>query len=132
MLLLFLLGSGLVSSAAAQTLEQRVAAIELSNRTEPWQVSADLIQALEPVRSSLNDDLRFRIELVEARNHALEGDYASGLAMIESMLKRQVPPDLRIRALTLAVNMTTNVSEYPRAFAWLAEGLALLDQIDTP
>ena len=132
LLLLFLLGSGLVGSAAAQTLEQRVAAIELSNRTEPWQVSADLIQALEPVRSSLNDDLRFRIELVEARNHALEGDYASGLAMIESMLKRQVPPDLRIRALTLAVNMTTNVSEYPRAFAWLAEGLALLDQIDTP
>jgi diguanylate cyclase len=113
-------------------MEQRVEAIERSNRTEPWQVSANLIKALGEERLLLADPLLFRIELVETRNFALAGDYASGLALIESSLTREIAPELRIRALTLAVNMTTNVSEYPRAFAWLQEGLALLDQIDTP
>ena len=120
------------TAAAAQSIEQRIEAIEHSNKTEPWQISADLIKALAPERPALVDPLRFRIELVEARNFALAGDYASGLILIESVLKRELAPEYRIRALTLAVNMTTNVSEYPRAFGWLQEGLTLLDQIDTP
>jgi diguanylate cyclase len=123
---------GAANAAPDPSIEQRIDAIEHSNKTEPWQVSAALIRALGPDRARLDESLRFRLELVEARNYALSGDYASGLAMVDSLLQRKVPPVQRIRALTLAVNLTTNVSEYPRAYAWLAEGLALKDQIDTP
>jgi len=117
---------------AEPTLEARVDAIERINRTAPWRVSADLIKGLESERAALNESQRFRIELVEARNFALAGDYASGLKLAESLLAREIEPDLRIRALTLAVNMTTNVSDYARAFRWMQEGLALLDQTETP
>lgn len=117
---------------SAQTLEQRIETIEQINKTAPWQESAALIEALGPERAKLVDPLRFRIELVEARNLALAGNYAGGLAMAESLLARESSPELRIRALTLAVNMTTNVSDYPRAFEWMQEGLALLDQTRLP
>lgn len=117
---------------ASTTLEQRVETIERVNTTAPWQESAGLIQALGQERAALSEPLRFRIELVEARNFALAGDYVSGLALAESLLARDIAADLRIRALTLAVNLTTNISDYPRAFTWLQEGLTLLDRIDTP
>jgi diguanylate cyclase (GGDEF)-like protein len=116
----------------AQALEDRVDAIERINKTAPWRVSADLIEALGSDRDALSEAQRFRIELVEARNFALAGNYKAGLEVAESLLAREIEPDLRIRALTLAVNMTTNVSDYPRAFSWMQEGLALLDQTDTP
>lgn len=124
----------LLAFAGSETLdlEQRIAAIEHSNKTEPWHISAKLIEALEAERSHLADPFRFRIELLKARNFALAGNYLQGLDLIEAMLLREVEPKYRIRALTLAVNMTTNVSEFPRAFAWLTEGLTLLDKIDTP
>ncbi len=127
-----------VGSANAQAshvvlgAEQRVEAIEQTNRTAPWPESAKLIEALGADRDALSDQLRFRVELVEARNFALMGDYANGLALVESMLKREIDPELRIRALTLAVNMTTNVADFPRAFVWLQEGLVLLDKVETP
>lgn len=132
LLLVAFWGVSAEAPAATASVEQRIADIEHSNRSEPWQISAGLIQALEAERPNLVDPLRFRIELVEARNFALAGEYARGLALLDSMLKREVAPELRIRALTLAVNTTTNAGEFPRAFAWLTEGLSLLDQIDTP
>lgn len=119
-------------AVAQQTLDERIAEIEHVNRTQPWSASARLIEALGPDRTRLSEAQRFRIELVEARNFALAGDYAHGLALAESLLQRQVPPELRIRALTLAVNVSVNISDYPGAFGWLEEGLALLDQIATP
>ena len=128
----------LASAATAQaqtelpSLEQRIDTIERTNQTAPWQESAALIEALGAERTRLVDPLRYRVELVEARNLALAGDYAGGLALAESMLAREIAPDLRLRALTLAVNMTTNVSDYPRAFAWMQEGLTLLEQTETP
>jgi diguanylate cyclase (GGDEF)-like protein len=131
-LLLAAFGVGAEPAPPEQTLEARVDAIERINRTAPWRVSADLIKGLGPERAALSEAQRFRIELVEARNFALVGDYKSGLVLAESLLAREIEPDLRIRALTLAVNMTTNVSDYPRAFTWMQEGLALLDQTDTP
>lgn len=135
-----LAGAMLLASACAwgqdpistPSLEQRVEAIERLNKTAPWQQSADLIKALGADRDALSDDLRFRVELVEARNFALAGDYVRGLALADSLLAREIGPELRIRALTLAVNMTTNVSDYPRAFGWLREGLALIDRTDSP
>lgn len=129
---LLLAAVGVQAANAEETLEQRVETIERVNKTAPWHVSADLIKALGPDRDTLSESLRFRVELIEARNFALAGDYASGLALAESLLAREVAADLRIRALTLAVNMTTNISDYPRAFTWLQEGLTLLDRIDTP
>jgi diguanylate cyclase (GGDEF)-like protein len=127
-----LLASVTALAESPPSLEQRVSEIERINKTAPWQQSSALIAAIAPERSLLSPNQRYRIELVEARNFALAGDYATGLAMAESLLTREIEPDLRIRALTLAVNMTTNISDYPRAFDWLREGLALLDQTSNP
>ncbi len=133
------LGAGLLCAAAGAaqadapaSLEQRLQAIEALNQRSPWRESAALIDQLGAQRLELSDSQRYRLELVEARNFALAGDYTRSLAVTESLLARPAAPELRIRALTLAVNVTTNVSDYPRAYVWIEEGLALLDQIDTP
>ncbi|GMU43261.1 MAG: diguanylate cyclase [Xanthomonadales bacterium] len=117
---------------AAESLDERIAQIERINRTQPWEASAALIEALGPDRTQLSEAQRFRVELIESRNLALKGDYERGLKLAQSLLQRDVPPELRIRALTLAVNISVNVSDYPGAFGWLEEGLTLLDRIQAP
>jgi diguanylate cyclase (GGDEF)-like protein len=126
---LLLLSAG---ESRAQTLEQRVQAIEQLNITSPWRESAALIEGLGEDRAALSAEQEYRLLLVELRNRALAGDYTKAMQQAESLLAREAPPQLRIRALSLAVNLTTNVSDYPTAFAWLREGLSLLEQIDDP
>ncbi len=106
--------------------------IERSNVTAPWRESAALIAALGTARDALPDTLRYRVELVEARNFAFAGDYGHGLAITDALLQREVAPELRLRAMTLAVNMSTNVTDYPKAFSLLKQGLELVDQVETP
>jgi len=119
------------ASAANGTLEQRVTEIELLNTTAPWQQSAELIEALVTESGDLPAELAYRVDLVRMRNLALAGEYQLALTLSDSLLSREVLPDLRIRALALTVNVTTNVADYPTAFLRLKEGLALLDTLDT-
>ncbi len=127
-LLLLAVLSPCVWSDAPPSLEERVATIEQVNRTAPWRESADLIDTLEREQSSLPADLAFRVDLVRARNFALAGDLDEAIATARSLLAREVDPDLRVRALSFAINVTTNVADYPTAFAYLKEALDLLDE----
>lgn len=126
-LLLAMLSSG-VRSAEPQSLEERVATIEQINRTAPWQESADLIDALDREHPRLPADLAFRVDLVRARNLGLAGNYDEALAKANSLLGREVGPDLRVRALSLAINVTTDVADFPAAFTYLKDALELLDK----
>jgi len=122
---------GLVAAASAEEgLEQRVEAIEQANVTAHWEVSAGLIRALGQERQRLDPELAFRIDLVEARNAGLAGDSDVALEQLKTMLEREVPPKLRIRALTLAVNLAANRSDFATAFVWLRDGLNLLEDSD--
>ena len=99
------LGAGLLCAAAGAaqadapaSLEQRLQAIEALNQRSPWRESAALIDQLGAQRLELSDSQRYRLELVEARNFALAGDYTRSLAVTESLLARPAAPELRIRA----------------------------------
>ncbi|MGQ0799904.1 MAG: diguanylate cyclase [Pseudomarimonas sp.] len=119
------------AAAASDTLEQRVAEIELLNTTAPWQQSAELLDALAREASPLPTELAYRADLVRMRNLALAGQFQQALTLSDSLLSRKVSPDLRVRALALTVNVSTGVADYPTAFARLKEGLALLDTLDS-
>ncbi len=120
-----------VASATTHSLEQRVAEIELLNTTAPWRQSAELIDTLDREAIAMPVALAYRVDLVRMRNFALAGDYQRALTLSDSLLSRDVAPDLRIRALALAVNVSTNVSDYPTAFARLKEGLTLIETLDS-
>jgi diguanylate cyclase len=120
-------------AAQAGMLEERVAEIERRNVTAPWQESAELLQALVAESGALSPELRFRLELVRLRNLALGGDFDAANAGMEALLAdRSVDPDLRLRAHTLAVNIASTAGDHPRAFARLAEGLALVPEAAAP
>lgn len=130
--LLLLLCAVAHGAAGTDSLDARIDEIERINKTRPWQESARLIEALGADRAGLGEAQRFRIELIEARNLALGGDYPRALALAESLLARQVASELRIRALTFAVNLATNLADYPRAFKWLEDGLELMKELKQP
>ncbi len=122
--MLALLLSLCASAAAERPLEDRVAEIERVNVSAPWRESASLIDALGADRDRLDAEQTFRIQMVEARNHTLAGDLDEGIRRIEALVESPAPtPDLRLRALTLAVNIVAIRAEFDRAFELLKTAL---------
>ncbi len=110
--------------AAERSLEERVAEIERVNVTAPWQESAKLIEALGEDRSRLDAEQAFRVQLVEARNQTLGGDLDEGIRRVEALVDARAPnSDLRVRSLTLAVNIVAIRGEFDRAFELLKTAL---------
>ncbi len=108
--------------------EDRVAEIERRNISAPWRESAALIEALRRERIELPADLAARVELVRARNLALEGrnrEAAEVLAPLLQPADRTV--DFRLRAIILRVNVAANDADYATAFTWLDKALDLLE-----
>ncbi|HRQ63326.1 MAG TPA: diguanylate cyclase [Xanthomonadaceae bacterium] len=67
---------------------------------------------------------------MRARNLALANQFDASLAMVRELLDRQVSDALRLRTLILGINISTDSADLSRAFAWLHEGLVLLDNVD--
>jgi diguanylate cyclase (GGDEF)-like protein len=126
---LALLAALALASADESALEARVRAIEEANVNAHWTRSAELIEALGADAAELSPEQRFRVDLVRTRNFALAGDLPAAGRAVRQLLRREAPPDLRLRALTLGINIATNAGELAAAFAWLEEGLALVEQV---
>lgn len=117
-------------AAHADDLEQRLIEIEKVNVTAPWPQSAALVEALGTAENRLDAAQRYRLDLVRARNLAMSGDYEGALDIVQTLLDREATDHLRLRALTLGVNLSTNASNLTTAFNWLDEGLVLLDKVE--
>lgn len=124
------LGLVLLSLASAAWagpgLDARIAEIERSNVTQPWTQSAALIEKIAPELTDASPEQKTRVELVRLRNLALAGQNQTGIEDVQALLKRELPPNSRIRAYSLGVNMAANSGDHQRAFTWLKEGLAIL------
>ncbi|PKM07292.1 MAG: tetrapyrrole methylase [Gammaproteobacteria bacterium HGW-Gammaproteobacteria-4] len=112
------------SACAGPDLEARIAEIEQRNMHAPWPQSAALIEALGDDLAQATPEQRARIELVRLRNLALAGDNRGCVDGVEALLKQELSPTLRLRALGLGANVAVNIGDYFRAFSWLKQGLA--------
>lgn len=124
-LLCWLLCWVVAAAAGGSDLAERIAEIERANVTLPWAESARLIEAISPELDAATPEQRVRVELVRLRNLALSGEYPAGIERTEALLKQPMAAELRLRALNLGVNMAANSGDFPHAFNWLKQGLAL-------
>lgn len=115
---------------SADDVERRLSEIEQVHVSSPWQQSQRMIDELRPRLQSATLAQRARLDLMEARNCFLDNRHQEGLALIEDVLSRPVPADLRGRALELAGNASLYLQNYGRAFEYLADGLRLAEDID--
>lgn len=116
--------------AQANNVEERLREIERVNVTAPWQESATLVEALVAEGTRLDASQQYRLDLVRARNLALDDDHDAARTVVEDLLARESTPELRLRALSLGVNISTNSSDLTKAFTWIEEGLTLLDIVE--
>lgn len=120
---------GTPALAQRTSLDARVDEIERSNITAPWRESAELIDALRREGVELAPPLDARVELVRARNLALEGRNREAIAVLDPLLQLEdMPVEFRLRAIILRVNVAANDADYATAFVWLDRALDLLEQ----
>jgi len=111
-------------------LSERIEQIEYVHIHEPWPVSQRMIDALEEELSSATLSQRARIEIMEARNLVLDGQYQDALEKLDALLAQPISPNRRLRALELLVNVNYVIRDYERAFDLLGQALALFSASD--
>lgn len=118
----------LSAPAFSDVLEAEVAEIERLAVTAHWQQSNARIEGLAPRVDELTPEQRQRLDFVRLRNLGLAGDQASAIEGLADLLQQQLAPRLRMRVYVTAISMAANVEDWPRAFAWLGEGLSALPE----
>jgi len=113
-----------------ESLSERIAEIEHAHIHEPWPVSQQMIDALEPALGGAPPDLHARVDIMKARNMILDGQYASALELLDTVMSRPISPDRRLRALELSINANYLSQNYERAFDLIGQALALFSSSD--
>lgn len=113
---------------ANEALEPRVAEIERLGITAHWRDVDAKIRALSPQLQALSQEQRQRVAFVRLRMVGLSGDEAGAIAGFSALLQEPLPVALRMRVYGTAISLAANVEEWSRAFTWLDEALAYLDQ----
>lgn len=128
--LLFVLAMPLAGSA--DTLEDAIRQIEVLSRTASWTESQARIDAIRDRLDQASPAQRTRIDLIEARNRALDGQIQDSIDQLNAALSRDLGPELRLRAHSLMANITAVDGRYEAAFRHLRAGLDLLPRVDEP
>lgn len=113
---------------ASADAEARVREIERLAITEHWRESNARIDAMLREQGALTQEQRQRLEFVRLRNLALVGKERDALKGMTVLLEQQMPPALRIRIYTTAINVAANVEEWSQAFLWLGEAWPYIAQ----
>ena len=114
----------------AETLSKRIAEIEHAHIHAPWPVSQEMIDVLEPALEGASLELHARVDIMEARNMILGGQYASAIELLDAVLSRPISHNRRLRALELLVNTNYINQNYERAFDLLSRALSLFPMSD--
>lgn len=113
---------------ASEALEPQVAEIErLGVAAQRREVEAK-IHALSPQTEALSQEQRQRVEYVRLRMVGLSGNEIGAVAGFKVLLQEDLPAALRMRVYGTAISLAANVEEWSRAFGWLDEALAHLDE----
>lgn len=100
--------------------------------TEAVPASQPAIDALMERIDEATPSQRAEIRLLHIRNLALKGSYGEVIDRLDSLLKRSLTDDQRLRALRLAANVGINMGEYEWGFKRLKAALELLPRSDNP
>ncbi len=124
-MLLFL---GFLSTRAAADLEQQIAQARELAASSSWQESQLVIDQLLPRLGEASPDQRAKVWILQARNLALAGEEAAGLAILESLIPIELPRldvERRLRIFNLASNIALSMEDFERSFYLLGQAMAL-------
>jgi len=124
------LAAGAEESSDAETLSSRISEIEHAHLHAPWPVSQEMIDDLEPTLDGAPSELQARVEIMEARNMILDGNYAPAMELLDSILVRPISHNRRLRALELLVNANYLDQNYEGAFDLLSRAMSLFPRSD--
>jgi diguanylate cyclase (GGDEF)-like protein len=116
---------GQASEWSHERFEQRLVLAERLNVTAPWRESQTILDEIRPFLDRAEPDQYARFRLLEIRNLVLDGEFAAGLEQVERLLDRDLTPEIRIRAMTLAMNAAIFMRRYETIFDYLNRSLEL-------
>ncbi|TVQ27812.1 MAG: diguanylate cyclase [Wenzhouxiangella sp.] len=91
-----------------------------------------LLDQLRPAVEQQNGEQAIEFFLAEAHNLGLRGEYERGRQRLDQLLGQALSPLERVRALTLAANISTLTGDHGDAFGFLRLALPLEAEIDHP
>lgn len=94
--------------------------------SEPWPRSQALLDRLRRSLEAADDAQYARFALMEIRNLALDGRIDSALDRLDQLLALNLPPEWRLRALSLGANIAQIARRYRETFSYLNQALELL------
>lgn len=113
-------------------LDELLAQAEAIETTAPWQETRVLLDRIRPLLTEADPERQARFAYLDARNHALSGDFLKGLAIVRRALELDISAPRRIHLLRLGANLAVIAREFEQSFTMLREALEWLDRPDVP
>jgi signal transduction histidine kinase/thioredoxin-like negative regulator of GroEL len=118
--------------ASDTDFDREIERIRELNVTAPWPESQALIESLKPRLEHVTPRQRNTVELIEARNLTLAGNWSEALDLLERIREREPDSDQQLRAYVLSANITSLHGDYEAAFTFLIHALRMLEEVDAP
>ncbi|BAO44781.1 tetratricopeptide repeat-containing diguanylate cyclase [Thiolapillus brandeum] len=123
-IVIFLTGS----QALAQSLDELLASADPFGSLPTLKLKK-LVEDLEPLESGASVKQQQVIDLFKMRHLAIQGEYEAALALLQKLDTASAPPDIRVRAYTIASSIYHITGDYLLAFQTLNKIQQLLPWI---
>lgn len=112
------------SARIGELLEQ----LQLSNVSGSQEEVSRLLRKLDNLEASMSAVQRHQLGLIRARWNVVRGENEEARRTLKALLQEDLSTPHRLRALTLASNVSLHTGDYDSAFAHLDEGLLVADK----
>lgn len=120
-------GAPIAQQVGPDSFELELARAERLNVTAPWRESQAILDELRSRLPLAGDSQYARFKLLEARNLALAGELERSIEVLESLLARDMPDELRLRVHTRAANIAYIARRFETTFSNLDAALRMLE-----
>ncbi|MGK7295042.1 MAG: diguanylate cyclase [Candidatus Wenzhouxiangella sp. M2_3B_020] len=120
-------GKPIAQQVDSDSFESKLARAERLNVTAPWRESQAILDELRSGLPLAGDSQFARFKLLEARNLALDGELERSLEVLESLMGRDMPDDLRLRVHSRAANIAYIARRFETTFSNLNAALRMLE-----
>jgi diguanylate cyclase (GGDEF)-like protein len=100
--------------------------------TAPWQESDAVLDRIEPRLMEASDEQRARYLVMRTRNKGLAGNLQTALELVPEILRLDISPERRLRAIGLGANIAMQARQHELAFDYLNQGLTLEPDVGDP
>ena len=100
--------------------------------TAPWQASDEILDRIGPRLDEADDEQRAHYLTMRTRNQGLAGNLPTALEIVPEILRLDISPERKLRAIGLGANLAMQSSQYELAFDYLIRGLALEPEVSNP